>query len=286
MTEKRVLMEGINHPFLTKLHSTFQTAERLFYVMEFVNGGDLMFHIQQYRHFSEPRSCFYAAEIVSALSYLHTKGIVYRDLKLDNVLLDSEGHVKLADFGMCKAGLVDGRTTNTFCGTPDYIAPEILNEEPYSFSVDWWALGVLMYEMICGQPPFEADNEEDLFNAILHDAILFPPHVSPPAKSIMQGFLMRAVKERLGCRSDGVNEIKRHPFFKTINWEKLELREIHPPDKPYVASRNDFSNFDAVYTREVPTLSAVDPSQLTAAGVNQEDFKGFTYVCENYFDKM
>ncbi|CAH1392754.1 unnamed protein product [Nezara viridula] len=175
MTEKRILALAAKHPFLTALHSCFQTKERLFFVMEYVNGGDLMFQIQRARKFDEPRARFYAAEVTLA------------DLKLDNILLDNEGHCKLADFGMCKEGIIDGVTTTTFCGTPDYIAPEILQELEYGPSVDWWALGVLMYEMMAGQPPFEADNEDDLFESILHDDVLYPVWLSKEAVAILKG---------------------------------------------------------------------------------------------------
>lgn len=187
MTEKRILALAARHPFLTALHSCFQTPDRLFFVMEYVNGGDLMFQIQRARKFDEARAAFYAAEVTLALQFLHRNGVIYRDLKLDNILLDAEGHCKLADFGMCKEGISGGNLTSTFCGTPDYIAPEILQELDYGPSVDWWALGVLMYEMMAGQPPFEADNEDDLFEAILRDDVLYPVWLSREAVSILKG---------------------------------------------------------------------------------------------------
>lgn len=187
MTEKRILSLAARHPFLTALFCCFQTPERLFFVMEYVNGGDLMFQIQRARKFDEARAAFYAAEVTLALQFLHRNGVIYRDLKLDNILLDSEGHCKLADFGMCKEGISGGNLTSTFCGTPDYIAPEILQELDYGPSVDWWALGVLMYEMMAGQPPFEADNEDDLFEAILKDDVLYPVWLSKEAVSILKG---------------------------------------------------------------------------------------------------
>lgn len=208
MTEKRILALAAKHPFLTALHSCFQTPDRLFFVMEYVNGGDLMFQIQRARKFDEPRAAFYAAEVTLALQFLHRNGVIYRDLKLDNILLDAEGHCKLADFGMCKVGvdasciefkefsnencafqegITGDNLTSTFCGTPDYIAPEILQELDYGPSVDWWALGVLMYEMMAGQPPFEADNEDDLFEAILRDDVLYPVWLSREAVSILKG---------------------------------------------------------------------------------------------------
>ncbi|XP_055014385.1 protein kinase C eta type [Boleophthalmus pectinirostris] len=186
MTEKRVLSLARCHPYLTQLHCCFQTRDRLFFVMEFVNGGDLMFHIQKSRKFEEPRARFYAAEITSALMFLHSKGIIYRDLKLDNVLLDKDGHCKLADFGMCKEGIFDGVATATFCGTPDYIAPEILQEMLYGPSVDWWALGVLLYEMLSGHAPFEAENEDDLFESILNEEIVYASWLSKEAVSILK----------------------------------------------------------------------------------------------------
>ncbi|NWZ89236.1 KPCL kinase, partial [Nesospiza acunhae] len=186
MIEKRILSLSRNHPFLTKLYCCFQTPDRLFFVMEFVNGGDLMFHIQKSRRFDEDRARFYAAEIISALMFLHSRGIIYRDLKLDNVLLDYEGHCKLADFGMCKEGIRDGITTATFCGTPDYIAPEILQEMLYGPDVDWWAMGVLLYEMLCGHAPFEAENEDDLFEAILNDEVVYPTWLQQDAVAILK----------------------------------------------------------------------------------------------------
>uniref|UniRef100_G3P0Y8 Protein kinase C n=1 Tax=Gasterosteus aculeatus aculeatus TaxID=481459 RepID=G3P0Y8_GASAC len=261
MTEKRVLSLACCHPYLTQLFCCFQTPDRLFFVMEFVNGGDLMFHIQKSRKFEEPRACFYTAEITSALIFLHNKGIVYRDLKLDNVLLDKDGHCKLADFGMCKEGIFDGITTGTFCGTPDYIAPEILQEMLYGPSVDWWALGVLLYEMLSGHAPFEAENEDDLFESILNEDIVYASWLSAEAVNILKALLTKNPARRLGCVASGVGEdaVTSHAFFADIDWEKLNRREMEPPFKPrIVKTAEDVNNFDPDFTQEAPTLTPID----------------------------
>lgn len=283
MTEKRILALSAKHPFLTALHCCFQTRDRLFFVMEYVNGGDLMFQIQRARKFDEPRARFYAAEVTLALMFLHRHGIIYRDLKLDNILLDYEGHCKLADFGMCKEGMFEGRLTQTFCGTPDYIAPEILQELEYDASVDWWALGVLLYEMMAGQPPFEADNEDDLFESILHDDVLYPVWLTKEAVSILKGFMQKFPVRRLGCvKSHGEERaILVHPFFhEKIDWDALEQRKVKPPFKPKIKSRTDANNFDKDFTCEEPTLTPVDIHVVSV--INQDEFRGFSFVNPDY----
>ncbi|CAM9915563.1 unnamed protein product [Lampetra planeri] len=277
ITEKRILALARKHPYLTQLFCSFQTRDRLFFVMEYVNGGDLMFQIQRSRKFDEPRSRFYGAEVTSALMFLHRHGVIYRDLKLDNILLDADGHCKLADFGMCKEGILNGITTSTFCGTPDYIAPEILQELDYGPSVDWWALGVLMYEMMAGQPPFEADNEDDLFESILHDDVLYPVWLSKEAVSILRDFMTKNPNKRLGCvvTQGGEEAIKRHSFFREIDWDLLEQRKIRPPFKPRIKTKRDVNNFDQDFTREEPLLTPVDSSVVKQ--INQDEFRGFSF---------
>uniref|UniRef100_S4RSW1 Uncharacterized protein n=1 Tax=Petromyzon marinus TaxID=7757 RepID=S4RSW1_PETMA len=232
LVEKRILSLAWGHPYLAHLYSTFQTKEHLMFVMEYLNGGDLMFHIQVKGRFEIDRATFYAAEIVSGLQFLHDQGIIYRDLKLDNILLDKDGHVKIADFGMCKENIVGDVRAGTFCGTPDYIAPEIVIGQKYNCSVDWWSFGVLLYEMLIGQSPFRGDDEEELFESIRTSVPYYPRWITKDSRDILPLLLEREPMKRLGV----TGEIRQHPFFRTINWEALEKRELEPPFKPRVVS--------------------------------------------------
>ncbi|XP_072187487.1 protein kinase C theta type isoform X1 [Excalfactoria chinensis] len=280
MVEKRVLSLAWEHPFLTHVFCTFQTKENLFFVMEYLNGGDLMFHIQSCHKFDLPRATFYAAEIISGLQFLHSKGIIYRDLKLDNVLLDSEGHIKIADFGMCKENMFGDAKTSTFCGTPDYIAPEILLGQKYNSSVDWWSFGVLLYEMLIGQSPFHGQDEEELFQSIRMDNPFYPRWLDKDAKDILVKLFVREPERRLGTRGN----IRQHAFFREINWEALEERRMEPPFKPRVKSPSDCSNFDKEFISEKPRLSCADRALINS--MDQNMFRNFSFVnpkMENIF---
>lgn len=276
MVEKRVLALANKPPFLICLHSCFQTMDRLYFVMEFVSGGDLMFRIQQEGKFKEPVSVFYSAEVALGLFFLHGKGIVYRDLKLDNIMLDHEGHVKIADFGMCKEGIVGGKTTRTFCGTPDYMAPEIVMYKPYGMTVDWWAFGVLLYEMMAGQPPFDGEDEEDLFMSITENSLSYPKSLSKEAVSVCKAFLTKAANARLGSGPNAERDIKSHVFFRHIDWGKLNSKEIQPPYRPRIKDRHDVSNFDNVFTKEEMKNTPTD--KLLLMNLDQDEFAGFSYV--------
>ncbi|XP_013096502.2 RAC-gamma serine/threonine-protein kinase-like isoform X2 [Biomphalaria glabrata] len=254
LTENRVL-QTTNHPFLTQLKYSFQTADRLCFVMEYVNGGELFFHLSRERVFSEERTKFYGAEIVSALGYLHENNIVYRDLKLENLLLDKDGHIKIADFGLCKEEMFFGASTNTFCGTPEYLAPEVLEDNDYGRAVDWWGTGVVMYEMMCGRLPFYNKDHDVLFELILLQHVKFPRNLSEEAKSLLSGLLAKKPKQRLGGGEADVADIKSHPFFASINWEDLVAKKITPPFKPQVTSETDTRYFDEVFTGEAVNVT-------------------------------
>uniref|UniRef100_A0A8C4EDK7 Protein kinase C n=1 Tax=Dicentrarchus labrax TaxID=13489 RepID=A0A8C4EDK7_DICLA len=260
MVERRVLSLAWENPFLTHLYCTFQTKENLFFVMEYLNGGDLMFHIQNCHKFDLHRATFYAAEIVFSLS------------PLDNVLLDSEGHIKIADFGMCKENMQEDLRTSTFCGTPDYIAPEILLGQKYNSAVDWWSFGVLLYEMLIGQSPFHGRDEEELFQSIRTDNPVYPRWLTKDAKDILVKLFVREPEERLGTKGN----IRQHSFFSSTDWDSLEQRQVAPPFRPTLTSPSDCSNFDKEFINEKPRLSCADRTLINS--VDQTMFRNFSFV--------
>ncbi|GAB1866603.1 non-specific serine/threonine protein kinase [Camponotus japonicus] len=282
LTENRVL-RTTNHPFLISLKYSFQTADRLCFVMEYVNGGELFFHLSRSRVFGEDRTRFYGAEIISALGYLHSQGIIYRDLKLENLLLDKDGHIKIADFGLCKEDITYGRTTKTFCGTPEYLAPEVLEDNDYGRAVDWWGVGVVMYEMMCGRLPFYNKDHEKLFTLILLEEVRFPRTISNEARDMLGGLLIKDPSRRLGGGPNDAKDIMNHAFFSCINWTDLVQKKIPPPFKPQVTSDIDTRYFDSEFTGESVELTPPDQGCLgSGGGLNsiaeeQEHFPQFSY---------
>ncbi|XP_031151651.1 STKc_SGK domain-containing protein isoform X2 [Sander lucioperca] len=278
MAERSVLMKNIKHPFLVGLHYSFQTTDKLYFVLDYVNGGELFYHLQRERVFLEPRARFYAAEIASALGYLHSLHIVYRDLKPENILLDSQGHIVLTDFGLCKEGLEANGTTTTFCGTPEYLAPEVLQKQAYDRTVDWWCLGSVLYEMLYGLPPFYSRNTAEMYNNILHNAPVLKPNVSNSGRELLEGLLQKDRTKRLGVKDDFL-ELKFHSFFSPINWEDLMAKKIIPPFAPSVSGPTDLRHFDPEFTH-LPVSSSLCNDTLAATSSIKEAagaFPGFSY---------
>ena len=266
-----------HHPFMLNLHSSFQTDSRVYFVMEYVPGGDLMCHIQEKKRFSQARTRFYACEVLLALQYFHKNNIVYRDLKLDNILLGADGHIKVADYGICKANMPFGATTSTFCGTPDYMAPEILMNRRYGIAVDWWSFGVLIYVMLVGRYPFHGEEENDILDAILSDAIEYPSNMPRVTISLLQSLMNKMPTRRLGAGSADAEEVKKHPYFANVDWDAFMRKEVPPPFVPTIKDSHDVSNFDKEFTREEPTLT---PITTMLGDADQKEFRDFNFVSE------
>jgi len=282
MAERNVLLQNVKHPFLVGLHYSFQTSDKLYFVLDYVNGGELFFHLQRERYFPEHRARFYAAEIGSAIGYLHQLGIIYRDLKPENILLDSKGHVVLTDFGLCKEGIEPKGTTSTFCGTPEYLAPEVLRKQSYDKSVDWWCLGAVTYEMMYGLPPFYSRDTAEMYDNILHKPLRLRTNISQSARHLLEQLLQKDRSKRLGNSETDFEDIKIHQFFRTINFQELYEKKIDPPYNPNVSGQMDLKHFDPEFVREpVPaSVTKVNDSQIVSASVDDPDdaFVGFTYV--------
>ncbi|CAM4478570.1 hypothetical protein PO909_015587 [Leuciscus waleckii] len=280
MCEKRIFetVNSTQHPFLVNLFACFQTPEHVCFVMEYTAGGDLMMHIHT-DVFTEPRAVFYSACVVLGLQFLHDNKIVYRDLKLDNLLLDTEGYVKIADFGLCKEGMGFGDRTSTFCGTPEFLAPEVLTDTSYTRAVDWWGLGVLIYEMLVGESPFPGDDEEEVFDSIVNDEVRYPRFLSSEAIGILRRLLRRNPERRLGSSEKDAEDVKKQPFFRNMDWEALLLRKLPPPFLPSIGGKEDVSNFDEEFTTEAANLTPPrEPRVLSRK--DQDSFRDFDYVSD------
>ncbi|KAI7857338.1 kinase-like domain-containing protein [Circinella umbellata] len=276
-TERQIL-EQVNHPFIVQLYYAFQTSAELHMILEYAVGGELFRFLDQEGMFSEPMTCFYAAELVLALSHLHSLGIVYRDLKPENCLLDQNGHILLTDFGLSKVSL-DGKT-NTICGTAEYMAPEVLAGLQYDYSVDWWSLGILIYDMLTGSPPFKGSNRQKTIDAIMSKKPTMPYYFTNEAKSLLSGLLRKNPHVRLGAQNKGSDAIRKHRFFRKIDWKLLVERGMDPPIIPVVTDPESAENFDTAFTNE-PIIGS-PPNALSGFPQqqqnNEDHFRHFSYV--------
>ncbi|KAJ3584365.1 hypothetical protein NHX12_014860 [Muraenolepis orangiensis] len=238
--EKEVLTE-INHPFLIRLFWTHHDERFLYMLMDYVAGGELFSYLRSRGRFSNSAGLFYSAELVCAIEYLHAREIVYRDLKPENILLDGGGHIRLTDFGFAKK--LSDRTW-TLCGTPEYLAPEVIQSKGHGRAVDWWALGILIFEMLAGYPPFFDDNPFGIYQKILAGKLEFPRHLDFYVKDLIKKFLVIDRARRLGNMKNGAEDVKKHRWFKTIEWDTVPQRKLKPPIIPKVSHEGDTSNFD------------------------------------------
>ncbi|XP_066223047.1 serine/threonine-protein kinase N3 isoform X1 [Saccopteryx leptura] len=282
--EKRILeaVGRTGHPFLLSLLACFQTSSHACFVTEFAPGGDLMMQIHE-DVFPEPQARFYVACVVLGLQFLHEKKIIYRDLKLDNLLLDAQGFLKIADFGLCKEGIGFGDRTSTFCGTPEFLAPEVLTQEAYTRAVDWWGLGVLLYEMLVGECPFPGDTEEEVFDCIVNADAPYPRFLSVQGLELIQKLLQKCPERRLGAGEQDAEEIKAQPFFRTTNWQALLARAVQPPFAPTLCGPTDLRYFEGEFTELPPALTPPDPRSPISAR-QQAAFRDFDFVSERLLE--
>ena len=253
---EREILEKIDHPFIVSLHYAFQDEKNLYLITEFMQGGELFYHLRKEGIFKENKAKFYLCEIVLALEHLHKNNCIYRDLKPENILIDCDGHIKLTDFGLSKLILSKKGEDRAFtiCGTPEYLAPEVIMEKGYDKTVDWWSLGALLYEMLAGFSPFKLKNSGDKLDLNLYTRkVVLYPFFSDEAKSLIEGLLTVTPKHRLGHGPNGSENIKSHPFFKNVDWTAVYNKQVIPPSKPKIKEENDqmdLSNFDPMFTKE------------------------------------
>ncbi|KFG58935.1 AGC kinase [Toxoplasma gondii RUB] len=268
-TERDVLA-WVSHPFIVQMHYAFQTRKKLYFVLEYCPGGELFFHLSRAGRFKEYAACFYAAEVLLALEHLHKYNVVYRDLKPENVLLDEHGHVRLTDFGLSKEGVEDNCSARSLCGTPEYLAPEILSQQGHGKAVDWWSLGALIYEMLTGLPPFYTGDRERLFENIRSSELQYPSYMSRAAVHLLRGLFQRDPNRRLGGGPGDAEEIKRHPFFGRIDWEALQAKRMRPPFRPRLQSPTDVQYFDNEFVKLPVINSEVQESPIGVAAGEPE----------------
>ncbi|XP_067343762.1 ribosomal protein S6 kinase alpha-2 [Channa argus] len=274
---ERDILAEVNHPFIVKLHYAFQTEGKLYLILDFLRGGDLFTRLSKEVMFTEEDVKFYLAELALALDHLHSLGIIYRDLKPENILLNEEGHIKITDFGLSKEAIDHDKRAYSFCGTIEYMAPEVVNRRGHTQSADWWSFGVLMFEMLTGSLPFQGKDRKETMALILKAKLGMPQFLSPEVQSLLRALFKRNPANRLGAGPEGVEEIKRHRFFASIDWNKLYRKEVRPPFKPTVGRPEDTFHFDPEFTSRTPTDSpGIPPSANT-----HQLFRGFSFVATN-----
>ncbi|CAD8132805.1 unnamed protein product [Paramecium octaurelia] len=271
--ERNILVE-VKHPFIIKMFYAFKNDVKLYFVLEYCSGGELFNLLQKRKVFTEDQARFYAAQIVLALEHLHNHDIIYRDLKPENVLIDAQGYIRITDFGLSKRNVKGTKDAQSVCGTPEYLAPEILLKSGHGKPVDWWTLGAIIYEMLSGFPPFYTQNREELFESIKFAQLKYPVSLTPACKSLLEGLFSKNPDKRLG--SKGAQEIKDHPWFLNVNWDTLLKKLYKPPFIPLVKSEVDVSNFDPEFTEQ--PLESHDPNSLSIGGESiGQKYQDFTY---------
>ncbi|KNC80538.1 AGC/RSK/RSKP70 protein kinase [Sphaeroforma arctica JP610] len=281
-TERSVLEEVV-HPFIVNLKYAFQTGGKLYLILQYLPGGELFTFLEKEGVLLEDVARFYLGEILLALGHLHSLGIVYRDLKPENIILDEYGHAVLTDFGLSKEAITDTVRTHTFCGTIEYMAPEILTRQGHDRSVDWWSLGALMYDILVGVPPFVCNDRKGTMEKILKGVLRTPPYLSDNAKDLLRKLLRRNTNNRLGSGPSDVEEIKAHPFFAGVDWNAMLRRELEPPIKPSLRDQEDVSYFDTRFTSQPAVDSPCEGHLSPSRG---DVFQGFTYVAPTVLDEM
>ncbi|GAA5831550.1 hypothetical protein JCM11251_000745 [Rhodosporidiobolus azoricus] len=254
VNSERATLAWVRHPFVVNLFCTFQDESNLYLLLEYVQGGELFSHLRRAGRFSADVARFFAANLVLALENLHRQDIIYRDLKPENLLIDHTGHIKMTDFGFAK--YVPERTY-TLCGTPEYLAPEIITATGHSSACDWWALGVLLFELLAGYPPFFADNPLEIYEKILQGRFGVPSHVDPLAKDLIRRLLTADLSKRLGNLKGGAQDVKTHPWFEGVDWAAVERKEIRAPIIPHTSIPGDCSNFERFPQTSIETMPGV-----------------------------
>ena len=273
-TETHILKQ-IRHPFLTRMYFAFQSEGKLYMVLNYLPGGELFYRLKREGRFSIERVRLYSAEIALGLGHLHSLDMIYRDLKPENLLLDEIGHVCLTDFGLSKEMVTTANAAKTFCGTPEYLAPEILQNIGHGKAVDWWSLGTLIFEMLTGLPPFYSRNVNHMYDKILRSELRCPSYLPTDVTTLIQGLLIRDPLRRLGSGPGDVKELEHSQFFVSLNFEKVYKKEYTPIYKPNLGGETDVANFDPTFTNEAAYDSVVDTSQLSEK--MKGTFQGFTY---------